>query len=76
MTVSTLKIFYWEQNFSNHFDIELDESESDTWRFHVESSNGEIQDTESTGDIPDRLDELLLSFSKFFSRQFICAVIS
>lgn len=39
---------------------------SDLWRVHAEFSNGDIQDTESTGGIPDQLDELLFSLSEFF----------
>ena len=65
-TVHTLEIFYWEQDFCSPFDLELDEPDPVTWRVHVEYSNGEIQDTESTGGIPDRLDELLFSLSEFF----------
>lgn len=65
-TVHTLEIFCWEQDFCNPFDLELDEPNPVTWRVHVEYSNGEIQDTESTGGIPDRLDELLFSLSEFF----------
>lgn len=60
-----LEIFCWEQDFCEPFDIELDEPEPVTWRIHVEYSNGEIQDTESTNGIPDRLDELLFSLSEF-----------
>lgn len=65
-TVHTLEIFCWEQDFCDCFDIELDEPEPVTWRIHVEYSNGEIQDTESTGGIPDRLEELLFALSEFF----------
>ena len=64
--VHTLEIFCWEHDFSEPFDMELDEPEPVTWRIHVEYSNGEIQDTESTNGIPDRLDELLFSLSEFF----------
>ena len=67
-TVHTLEIFCWEQDFCEPFDIELDEPEPVTWRIHVEYSNGEIQDTESTNGIPDRLDELLFSLSDFFEQ--------
>ena len=67
-TVHTLEIFCWEQDFCEPFDIELDEPEPVTWRIHVEYSNGEIQDTESTNGIPDRLDELLFSLSEFFEQ--------
>ena len=66
--VHTLEIFCWEQDFCDPFDIELDEPEPVTWRIHVEYSNGEIQDTESTNGIPDRLDELLFSLSEFFEQ--------
>ena len=67
-TVHTLEIFCWEQDFCEPFDIELDEPEPVTGRIHVEYSNGEIQDTESTNGIPDRLDELLFSLSEFFEQ--------
>lgn len=67
-TVHTLEIFCWEQDFCDPFNIELDEPEPVTWRIHVEYSNGEIQDTESTNGIPDRLDELLFSLSEFFEQ--------
>lgn len=63
-TVHTLEIFCWEQDYCDPFDIEM--GEPVTWRVHVEYSNGEIQDTESAGGIPDRLDELLFSLSEFF----------
>ena len=66
--VHTLEIFCWEQDFCDPFDIELDEPEPVVWRIHVEYSNGEIQDTESTNGIPDRLDELLFSLSEFFEQ--------
>ena len=46
--VHTLEIFCWEQDFCEPFDIKLDEPEPVTWRIHMEYSNGEIQDTEST----------------------------
>lgn len=65
-TVHTLEIFCWEQDFCDPFDIELDEPEPVTWRIHVEYSNGEVQDTKSTGGIPDQLNELLFSLSEFF----------
>ena len=67
-TVHTLEIFCWEQDFCDPFDMELDEPEPVTWRIHVEYSNGEIQDTESTNGIPDRLEELLFSLSEFFEQ--------
>ena len=67
-TVHTLEIFCWEQDFCEPFDIELDEPEPVTWRIHAEYSNGEIQDTESTNGIPDRLDELFFSLSEFFEQ--------
>lgn len=65
-TVHTLEIFCWEQDFCDPVDIEMYGPEPVTWRVHVEYSNGEIQDTESTGGSPDRLDELLFSLSEFF----------
>lgn len=65
-TVHTLEIFCWEQDFCDSFDMEMEEPEPVTWRVHVEYSNGEVQDTESTGGIPDRLEELLFSLSEFF----------
>ena len=64
--VHTLEIFCWEQDFCDPIDMELDEPKPVTWRIHVEYSNGEIQDTESTNSIPDRLDELLFSLSELF----------
>ena len=64
--VHTLEIFCWEQDFCGPFDMELDEPEPVTWRIHVECSNGEVQDTESTNGIPDLLDELLFSLLDFF----------
>ena len=64
--VHTLEVFCWEQDFCDPFDMELDEPEPVTWRIHGEYFNGEIQDTESTNGISDRLEELLFSLSEFF----------
>lgn len=65
-TVHTLEIFCWGQDFCDPFGFEMDEPKPVTWRIHVEYSNGEIQDTKSTGGIPGRLEELLFSLSEFF----------
>ena len=63
--VHTLEIFCWKQDFCDPFDIEFEGSEP-VWRVHVEYSNREIQDTKSTGEIPDKLTELLFALDEFF----------
>ncbi len=65
-TVHTLEIFWWEQDFCSPVDVEADDAETIVWRVHVEYSNGEIQDTASADDIPDKVIELFIALLDFF----------
>ena len=65
-TVHTLEVFWWEQDFCNTADVELENVESPLWSVHVEYSNGEIQDMRSADDLPDNVLELFSALSELF----------
>jgi len=46
--------------------IGSEETEEIVWRVHVEYKNGEVQDTESSGDIGDRMNDLVVELMAYF----------
>ena len=64
-TVHTLEIPWWEEDYCNPVGIGL-ENEPSLWSVHVKYSNGEIQDMESTDDLPDYVFELLSALTELF----------
>ena len=66
-TVHTLEIFWWEQDFCCPADIAWEDAEHlPVWYAHVEYSNGEIQDMQSGGRLPDNVLELSSALAEFF----------
>lgn len=74
-------VFCWEDDYvpkkySDEFetdDIEDiiggEETEETVWRVHVEYKNGEVQDTESSGDIGDHVNDLILALMSYFEEE-------
>lgn len=64
-SVHTLDIFWWKEDYCDSVNLDL-EGETPLWSVHVEYSNGEVQDVESTDDIPDPVLELLSALAELF----------
>ena len=65
-TMHTLEIFWWGEDYCISVDVELEDTEPSLWNVHVEYSNGEVQDINSTDDLPDNAQELSSALAEFF----------
>lgn len=63
--VHTLEIFWWEEDYCDSADVDLDE-EAPLWSVHVEYVNGDVQDMESVNEVPDHILELLSALAELF----------